>query len=200
MAFLHIHIHMIIVAFVWTVFMQTCAVYVVSRLGFSLTHWGLNEMTNILQTRYFNLFLIYSFVFGLKSHGSLFLASNCQEVSIGSGKGLAPKKQKSISRNIDGPFTVTYMYMRLQASMYLPTEAETKWPPFAGRHFQMHFREWKSMKSIKISLKFVPKGPIRTIPALFQIMAWRRPGDKPLSEPMMAHFIDAYMRHQSSLY
>ena len=38
---------------------------------------------------------------------------------------------------------------------------------------------------IKISLKFVPKGPINHIPALVQIMAWRRPGDKPLSEPMM---------------
>ena len=35
---------------------------------------------------------------------------------------------------------------------------------------------------INISLKFVPKGPINTIPALVQIMAWCRPGDKPLSE------------------
>ena len=40
--------------------------------------------------------------------------------------------------------------------------------------------------SIKISLKCVPKGPINNIPALVQIMAWRRPGDKPLSRPMMA--------------
>ena len=39
--------------------------------------------------------------------------------------------------------------------------------------------------SIKISLKFVPKGPINNIPALVKIMAWRRSGDKPLSEPMM---------------
>ena len=38
---------------------------------------------------------------------------------------------------------------------------------------------------IKISLKFVPKGPINNNPALVEIMAWRRPGDKPLSEPMM---------------
>ena len=36
---------------------------------------------------------------------------------------------------------------------------------------------------IEISLKLVPKGPINNIPALVQIMAWRRPGDKPLSEP-----------------
>ena len=39
--------------------------------------------------------------------------------------------------------------------------------------------------SIEISLKFVPKGPINNIPALVQIMAWRRPGDKPLSETML---------------
>ena len=38
---------------------------------------------------------------------------------------------------------------------------------------------------IEISLKFVPKGPIKNIPALVQMMAWRRPGNKPLSEPMM---------------
>ena len=37
----------------------------------------------------------------------------------------------------------------------------------------------------KISLKFIPKGPINNIPALFQIMAWWRPGNKPLFEPMM---------------
>ena len=42
--------------------------------------------------------------------------------------------------------------------------------------------EWHS---IKISLKFVPKIPINNIPALVRIMARRRPGDKPLSEPMM---------------
>ena len=38
---------------------------------------------------------------------------------------------------------------------------------------------------IKISLKFVPRGPINYIQALVQKMAWRRPGDKPLSEPMV---------------
>ena len=39
---------------------------------------------------------------------------------------------------------------------------------------------------IKIPLKYVPNGLINTIPALVQIMAWHRSGDKPLSEPMMA--------------
>ena len=46
---------------------------------------------------------------------------------------------------------------------------------------------WMKMFKIlfKISLKFVPTGPIDDKPALVQIMACRRAGDKPLSEPMM---------------
>ena len=46
---------------------------------------------------------------------------------------------------------------------------------------------WRKMIEIptQISLKFVPKGPIKNIPELVQIMAWRRTGDKPSSETMM---------------
>ena len=39
--------------------------------------------------------------------------------------------------------------------------------------------------SIKILLKFVFNGPINNIPVMVQLMAWRRSGDKPLSEPIM---------------
>ena len=42
---------------------------------------------------------------------------------------------------------------------------------------------------LKNSLKFVPKVPINNIPALVQILAWRRSGDKPLSEPMMVSLL-----------
>ena len=38
---------------------------------------------------------------------------------------------------------------------------------------------------IKISLKFISKVPVNNIPALVRVMAWRRSGDKSLSEPMM---------------
>ena len=64
----------------------------------------------------------------------------------------------------------------------------TKWPPFCRSHFQSHFNENVRI-SIKFSLKFVPKGPINNIPALVQILAWRRPGDKPLSEPIMVKIL-----------
>ena len=44
---------------------------------------------------------------------------------------------------------------------------------------QTTFSSTFSWIPIKISLKFVPKGRINNIPALVQIMAWRRLGDKP---------------------
>ena len=51
------------------------------------------------------------------------------------------------------------------------------------------------MKSFKISLKFVPKGLIDNNQTLVYIMAWRRIGNKPLSEPMPTRFTDAFIRH-----
>ena len=42
--------------------------------------------------------------------------------------------------------------------------------------------------SIDISLNLVPKCLISNIPAFIQIMAWRRPGDNPLSETIMVSF------------
>ena len=56
---------------------------------------------------------------------------------------------------------------------------------FADDIFKRIFFNENVWISIKISLKFVSKGPINNIPAMIQIMAWRRSGDRPLSEPMM---------------
>ena len=63
-----------------------------------------------------------------------------------------------------------------------------------GRHFpddifKCIFLNENVWISIKISLKFVPKGPINNIPALFQIMASRRPGNNTLSEPMVVNLL-----------
>ena len=53
------------------------------------------------------------------------------------------------------------------------------------KHSNAFFISENIIISSKISLKFVPTGPVNNIPALVQIVAWRRSGDKPLSEPMM---------------
>ena len=74
------------------------------------------------------------------------------------------------------------------------TAINTVRPRGNGRHFPDHifkciFFNENVLISIKISLKFVPKGQIHNIPALVQTMAWRRPGDKPLSEATMVSLL-----------
>ena len=84
----------------------------------------------------------------------------------------------------------TKAYMCHQASMNFNTLR----PRQDGRHFpddifKCFFLNENAWILIKISLKFVDKGSIDSIPALVQIMAWRRPGDKPLSEPIMVSLL-----------
>ena len=43
--------------------------------------------------------------------------------------------------------------------------------------------------SINVSPTFLPKGPINNIRALIKKMAWRRPGDKSLSEPRLVSLL-----------
>ena len=64
-----------------------------------------------------------------------------------------------------------------------------------GRHFtddifSFIFVNEKSCILIKISLKSVPNGPV-----LVQMMAWRRIGNKPLSDSMITRFTDPHIRH-----
>ena len=56
---------------------------------------------------------------------------------------------------------------------------------FADDIFKCIFQDENEWISSRISLKFVPDVRINNIPALVQIMAWRRLGDKPLSEPVL---------------
>ena len=65
-----------------------------------------------------------------------------------------------------------------------------------GRHFSDEIFCWIFMNEkfsilIEISLKFVRKGPIDNITALVYIYIH----DRPLSEPTLTRFTDAYMRH-----
>ena len=57
---------------------------------------------------------------------------------------------------------------------------------FFFKCISLNENEWISPR---ISLKFVPKVRINNIPALVQIMAWRRLGDKPLSGPTMVSLL-----------
>ena len=86
--------------------------------------------------------------------------------------------------------TTWKIFLSVSWNKFSMTGVNSLRPKQNGRHFaddifKSIFLNENVWISIKISLKFVLKGPINDIPALVQIMAWRRPGDKPLSEPML---------------
>ena len=91
---------------------------------------------------------------------------------------------------IECPYSLVYACL----SSWCEVCVNTLRPRQNGRHFaddtlKRIFLKENVRISIKISLNFVPKIPIDNISALFQIMAWRRPGDKPLSEAMMVSLL-----------
>ena len=65
----------------------------------------------------------------------------------------------------------------------------------ADDNFKCIFLNENDRILIRISLKFVSRSPIDNKTALVQVMAWRQISDKPLPEPMLTQFTDAYMRH-----
>ena len=94
----------------------------------------------------------------------------------------------------DGPYIEMEPRGLCQYKMCRDPHVNTLRPRQNGRHFaddvlKCIFLNESVWILLKISLKFVPKGPINNIPSLVQVMAWRRPGDKPLSEPMMVSLL-----------
>ena len=82
------------------------------------------------------------------------------------------------------------LIMACLLGMRVRSSLNTLRPKQYGLYFPDDIFKWIFLNenvciSIKISLKFNPKGLINNNPALVQIMAWCRLGDKPLSEPMM---------------
>ena len=79
--------------------------------------------------------------------------------------------------------------------------ALTHWGPdnkaaiLADDIIKMHILYGIGTIQIQVSLKLVPKGPIDNKAALVQVMAWRRTGDRPLPEPMITKYTDAYIWH-----
>ena len=101
----------------------------------------------------------------------------------------------------DGHFETTcfgdkkYYCILIKISSFLPGIGI--WPHFVMTLFNkvalMHpisnAFSWMKIYKFTSSLKFVPKGSIDNIPALVQIEAWHRPGNKPLHEPMMVRLL-----------
>ena len=86
-------------------------------------------------------------------------------------------------------YTCSIMFLSLRDHCVNTLRPRQNGRHFADAIFMCLFLNENVWIMIKISLKFVPKGPSNNIPALVQIMAWRRPGDKPLSEPMLVSLL-----------
>ena len=149
-------------------------------MGFDI----LKEMfLNVLQYCFRRVLVILalSFTWYIRSWSNNVTAPLCQVVIYRQANDLSPKHSITGARL---SCHITAMWAHKQ-SMY-----NTLRPRQNGRHFPDDIFKWIFLNenvwiSINISLKFVPRGPINNIPALVQVMAWRRPGHKPLSEPMM---------------
>ena len=99
------------------------------------------------------------------------------KVIIGSAKRMSPDRCQAITLTDADSWSVITLRPRQNGRH------------FADNIFKCIFLNENAWISLMISLKFVPKVPINNIRSLVQIMAWRRPGAKPLSEPMMVSLL-----------
>ena len=112
-------------------------------------------------------------------------------LNIDSGNGLVHNGIKLLSEAI----LICHLWeVRRHSPMVADGQFRTLMSRQNGRHFTVDifkciFLNENVWISLKITLRFVPKVPVNNIPALVQIMAWRWPGDKPLSEPVMVSLL-----------
>ena len=145
---------------------------------------SLYKMADILQTTFQMHFLQWNLLYLGKNFNEVcFNGSNC-ELFV-SSEMASPNMREAIT------WTNVYHapYGAARQQWFNTLRPRQNGRRFADDTFKRIFLNENVRISIKISLKFVPKGPINNIPALVQIMAWRRSGDKPLSEPMMVSLL-----------
>ena len=83
------------------------------------------------------------------------------------------------------PLTRKFWLLSHRYSLIHRGQDRMDWRHFAADIYKRIFLNENIWIPIKISLTFIPNGPFNNIPVLVKIMAWRRTGDKPLSDSMM---------------
>ena len=76
--------------------------------------------------------------------------------------------------------------------------AVAKWLPICT-HYEIYLLNENIWIAVEIPLKFVPDKIDKLAVLVPKYLAWRRTGDKALSEKMMAYNTDTYMRHSASM-
>ena len=93
------------------------------------------------------------------------------------------------SPDIDLLLGVPHTVLLIDIDIYNTLRPRQNAHHFTDNNFKCIFLNENLSISLRISLEFVLMVPINNIPTLVQIMDWRRPGDKPLSEPMMVSLL-----------
>ena len=96
---------------------------------------------------------------------------------------------------------VSISSVKPSVTCHIPISSVNSSPPEQnGCHFANNIFLTENGKIlIQFSLKFVPKSPIGNKSTLVQVMACRLFGAKPLPEPMLTQFTDAYMWHEGEM-
>ena len=140
-------------------------------------------------------------------HGTLMFSSICAPTNVWVNNCDAGDLKRH-----DAHYDVIVMHWLLQMFAHVPTTMTIRWKQrrsfllthlphgqyarhFADVIFRHIFVNEKFRILIQISLKFVSKDPMDNKTALVQVMAWRWTCEKPLTEPMLTPFTDAYTRH-----
>ena len=94
-----------------------------------------------------------------------------------------------------------YIFCHKHLDLQLTHWGRDKMAAISQTTFWNAFSWMKLWISLKISLKFVPKGPINNIPTLVQVMAWFRPGDnwQAIIWTNGGRLTDAYLHCSASL-
>ena len=77
--------------------------------------------------------------------------------------------------------------LNVLAKKFKTLRPRRNWKNFTDDILKPIFFDENVWISTNISLTFVSKGPINNSPPLVEMMAWRRPGDQPLSEPVIVY-------------
>ena len=89
-----------------------------------------------------------------------------QQINIGSGDGLVLRKQKALTLTIDDQILQCYIYGVSRSHWVNSSPCGQNGSHFTDDIFGCIFVNEKFLILIKISLKFVPQGPINNKPAL----------------------------------
>ena len=156
-----------------------------------MTNWVHYKMSDNLQTTQCVFLLMITCWFWLKFPWNWHIVNKISTLHL-----VMPHCCLGMIQTNDGQANLNIcraQWVKLHAGVYIHPWGlvfNTLRPRQNGRHFPddifkcifLNENEWIP---IKISLKLVPKCQINIIPSFFQIMAWHRPGNKPLSEAMM---------------